>query len=79
LLIYTVDNIINILNITDIFNHILINQINFINPINDVRILYPFLYILCNNILSQYDLDLNVIISNVSFTSFGWRMYVLNK
>ena len=47
--------------------------------VNDVRIRYPYLLIACNNIISQYDINLGVIISSIRNTTVNYRMGIVGN
>lgn len=78
-LIYSIGSTINILNVTNATNLQLISTFNQTTAVDDARLALPFLMILTNNSLVQYDMNLKISIGNFSqnVTSAGWRMHVL--
>lgn len=82
-LIYAIDSVAHILNITDISNLIQLYTIDRITKIDDIGILYPFLYILTNDSLIQYDMDLrlpivsyNMLNQNISTAGYRFNIYM---
>ena len=58
-LVYSIDNQISLLNLSNIFNIFLTKTILFPNSIDEIIFYLPYLLILSNNYMIQYDLDLN--------------------
>ncbi len=54
-------------------------QFNMSNIVDDVRIRYPYLIIAHNNIISQFDINLGIIISSISNTTVNCRLGIINN
>jgi hypothetical protein len=66
LLIYSINVTMYLINITTIANPTQISQITQPSNINDIKLCKPFIIILSNGNISQYDIDLNLSISTLS-------------
>ena len=72
-LIYSLGTQITWLNITDIYNIVEIYQFQMGAQIDDLRIRPPYLFIASNNLISQYDIDIRMVISNFANFTIGYR------
>lgn len=76
-IVYALDNLIKVINEDSLT---LLYQINFPTLVDDVQMSFPFLLILSNNSLCQYDLNLKIKISCFEFftQTLNWKILPLS-
>lgn len=68
-LLYSISNQIRMLSISDIFNITPIREITYPTPVYEIAVYLPYLIIMSDGYLRQYDLDISKSISQVNLVT----------